>query len=99
MPEISRDQVAHLARLSVMDVTDAELDEFAVQLDAIVGHMRALAAVDTGDVTATEVAGDSVNVTRPDQVRPGLTPEQVLAGAPAVEDGQFVVPQILGEEQ
>lgn len=99
MPEISRDEVAHLARLSLMDVTDGELDEFAGQLDAVLGHMRALTGVDTADVTVTEVAGDVVNVTRPDEVRPGLTPAQALAGAPAVEDDQFLIPQILGEEQ
>jgi aspartyl-tRNA(Asn)/glutamyl-tRNA(Gln) amidotransferase subunit C len=39
------------------------------------------------------------NVFRPDELRPCLTQEQALAGAPAAEDGRFRVPQILGEEQ
>src|SRR5699024_6915944 len=82
-----------------MDVTDGELDEFAGQLDAVLDHMRALTGVDTADVTVTEVAGDVVNVTRPDEVRPGLTPAQALARAPAAEDDQFLTPRILGEEQ
>ena len=39
----------------------------------------------------------STNVTRPDVIVPGLTPEQALSGAPDAEEGRFAVPQILGE--
>ena len=39
-----------------------------------------------------------VNVFRVDEVRPSLTPEQALSGAPAVEDQRFRVPQILGDD-
>ena len=38
------------------------------------------------------------NVFRPDRIRPGLTQEQALSGAPASELGRFQVPRILGEE-
>lgn len=99
MPDISRDEVAHLARLSRLDVTDSELDEFASQLDAILGHVKTVAAVDTENVPAMANMTGVVNVVRPDVVVPGLTPAQALAGAPAVEDTRFVAPQILGEEQ
>ncbi len=99
MPAISRDEVAHLARLSRLALTDAELDEFAGQLDSIISHVKAVAEVAADDVPPTSNPSAMTNVTRPDVVVPGLTPEQALSGAPAVEQDRFAVPQILGEEQ
>ena len=99
MPDISRDEVAHLARLSRLALSDAELDEFAGQLDSILHHVKAVAEVATDDVPPTANPSEIVNVTRPDTIGPGLTPEQSLAGAPNAEEGRFAVPQILGESE
>lgn len=99
VPDISRDEVAHLARLSHLDVTEAELDEFAAQLDTILGYVKTVSEVDTEDVPGIVNVTGVVNVVREDVVVPGLTPAQALAGAPATEDTRFVAPQILGEEQ
>ncbi|WP_024799509.1 Asp-tRNA(Asn)/Glu-tRNA(Gln) amidotransferase subunit GatC [Nocardia sp. BMG51109] len=96
MPAISRDEVAHLARLSRLALTDEELDTYAGQLDSILSHVRVIAEV-TADVPATASPNPTANVARPDTVTPGLTPEQALSGAPAVEQQRFMVPQILGE--
>jgi aspartyl-tRNA(Asn)/glutamyl-tRNA(Gln) amidotransferase subunit C len=99
VPAISRDEVAHLARLSRLALSDAELDEFAGQLDSIISHVKTVAEVAADDVPPTANPTALSNVTRPDVVVPGLTPEQALSGAPAVEQDRFAVPQILGEEQ
>jgi aspartyl-tRNA(Asn)/glutamyl-tRNA(Gln) amidotransferase subunit C len=95
---ISRDEVAHLARLARLAVTDAELDLFAGQLDVILGSVARVGEVAADDIPPTSHAVPLQNVFRPDELRPGLTQEQALAGAPAAEDGRFRVPQILGEE-
>jgi aspartyl-tRNA(Asn)/glutamyl-tRNA(Gln) amidotransferase subunit C len=95
---ISRSEVEHLARLARIDMTDEELDRMAGQLDAVLDAVAQVAAVATDDVPATSHPVPLTNVTRPDVVRPGLTAEEALAGAPASEDGRFRVPQILGEE-
>ncbi|RVW04702.1 Asp-tRNA(Asn)/Glu-tRNA(Gln) amidotransferase subunit GatC [Rhodococcus spongiicola] len=97
MPAISRDEVAHLARLSRLTLTEAELDEFAGQLDSILSHVKAVSEVAADDVPPTANPNPVSNVTRPDVIVPGLTPEQALSGAPAVEEDRFSVPQILGE--
>jgi aspartyl-tRNA(Asn)/glutamyl-tRNA(Gln) amidotransferase subunit C len=94
---ISRDEVAHLARLSRLALTDAELEHYAGQLDSILGHVRAIAEVDTTDVPPTASPNPVTNVTRPDVVTPCLTPAEALSGAPAVAQQRFMVPQILGE--
>jgi aspartyl-tRNA(Asn)/glutamyl-tRNA(Gln) amidotransferase subunit C len=97
--QISRDDVAHLARLARLTLTDGELDGFAGQLDAILEHVGRIQAVDVTGVEATDNPLKDVNVTRPDDVVPSLTQEQALSAAPNAVDGRFAVPRILGEEQ
>lgn len=99
MPAISRDEVAHLARLSRLALSDAELDQFAGQLDSILSHMRTISEVAAADVPPTASPNPATNVTRPDEVVPGLTPREALSGAPAVDEQRFMVPQILGEAE
>jgi aspartyl-tRNA(Asn)/glutamyl-tRNA(Gln) amidotransferase subunit C len=95
---ITRDEVAHLARLARLAVTEAELDVFAGQLDVILGAVARVGEVAADDIPPTSHAVPLENVFRPDELRRCLTQEQALAGAPAAEDGRFRVPQILGEE-
>jgi len=95
---ITRDEVAHLARLARLALDDDELDRFGPQLDVILTSISRIGDLDTADVPPTSHALPLTNVTRPDEVRPGLTQKQALSGAPASEDGRFRVPRILGEE-
>jgi aspartyl-tRNA(Asn)/glutamyl-tRNA(Gln) amidotransferase subunit C len=97
--QISRDEVAHLARLARLALTDGELDSFAGQLDAILAHVGRIQSVDVTGVEATDNPLKSVNVTRPDEVVPSLDQDQALAAAPRAEDGRFAVPRILGEPE
>jgi aspartyl-tRNA(Asn)/glutamyl-tRNA(Gln) amidotransferase subunit C len=97
--QISRDEVAHLARLARLALTDDELDSYAGQLDAILTHVGQIQAVDVAGVEPTDNPLKAVNVTRSDQTAPCLTQQEALAEAPEALDGRFVVPQILGEPE
>jgi aspartyl-tRNA(Asn)/glutamyl-tRNA(Gln) amidotransferase subunit C len=97
--QISRDEVAHLAKLARLALTDDELDSYAGQLDVILTHVGQIQAVDVAGVEPTDNRLKAVNVTRPDQVVPCLTQEEALAAAPEAVDGRFAVPQILGETE
>jgi aspartyl-tRNA(Asn)/glutamyl-tRNA(Gln) amidotransferase subunit C len=99
MPEITREEVAHLARLARLALDDAELDGLAAQLDVILGAVAQISEVtDAADVPPTTHAVPVENVTRPEVVMPSLPRDAVLAGAPAAEDGRFRVPRILDDE-
>lgn len=99
MPSISRDEVAHLAKLTRLAVTEDELDMFAGQLDVILSSVASVGEVAVEEIPPTSHAVPLTNVFRPDIGRAGLTREQALTGAPAAEAGRFRVPRILGEEQ
>ena len=98
MPGITREEVAHLARLSRLELQAGELDHFAEQLNAIVDAVARVSEIAADDVPPTSHPLPLTNVMRPDVVRPSLTPAEALAGAPAVEEQRFRVPQILGED-
>lgn len=98
MPEITRDDVAHVAKLARLAVTDEELDLFTEQLAAVLDHARDVEALDVRDVPPTAHPLPLKNVLRPDEPRPSLDRAEVLAAAPAVEDDRFAVPPVLGEE-
>jgi aspartyl-tRNA(Asn)/glutamyl-tRNA(Gln) amidotransferase subunit C len=98
MPAISRDEVAHLARLARLAVTDDELDVFAGQLDVILGAVARVGEVAADDIPPTSHAVPMTNVFRADEVVPSLSRDAVLAGAPDVEEQKFRVPRILAEE-
>ena len=98
MSAISREEVAHLATLARIDLQPDELDRLAGQLDVILDAVAQVQQVANPDVPATSHPIPLVNVTRPDEPRPGLTPQQALAGAPEVELQRFRVPRILQEK-
>jgi aspartyl-tRNA(Asn)/glutamyl-tRNA(Gln) amidotransferase subunit C len=98
MPAISREEVAHLARLARLAVTDDELDTFAGQLDVILGAVARVGEVAADDIPPTSHAVPLTNVLRPDVPRPSTDREAVLAVAPAAEDNRFRVPRILDED-
>ena len=96
--QISRADVAHLARLARIAMTDAELDHLAGQLGVILGAVARVQEVAAGDIPPTSHAVPVTNVYRPDVPVPSLGADLALAAAPAAEEGRFRVPQILSEE-
>src|SRR3954453_127212 len=95
---ITRDEVAYLARLARLAVTDEELDVFAGQLDVILGAVARVGEGAAEEIPPTSHAVAMTNVFRADEVRPSLPRDAVLAAAPDVEDNKFRVPRIVAEE-
>ncbi len=94
---ISRDDVAYVAGLARLELSDDELELFTGQLAAVLDHAADVEALDTDGVVPTAHPLPLVNVLRDDVVRPGLDRDEVLGAAPAVEEQRFRVPPVLGE--
>jgi len=84
--------VAHLARLHL---TPEEEKKLGAQLSGILAYIEKLKELDVTNVEPTAHAVPLVNVTRADEVRPGLTNEEALRNAPARANGLFIVPKIV----
>ena len=99
MPQkITRDDVAHVADLARLALSDDELETFTEQLAAVLDHAADVEALDVADVPPTSHPVPLENVLRDDVVTPTLDRAEVLAQAPAVEDDRFRVPPSLGQE-
>ena len=94
---ITTDDVAHVARLARLRLSDAELETFTEQLGAVLEHARDVEALDTAGGPPTSHPLPLVNVLRDDVVVEGLDRAEVLGQAPSVEADRFRVPRILGE--
>jgi aspartyl-tRNA(Asn)/glutamyl-tRNA(Gln) amidotransferase subunit C len=97
MARLSRDDVAHVAKLARLQLTDDELDTFTPQLVAILEHAADVEALDLAEVAPTSHPYPLANVWRDDVPRDAGTRDAVLAEAPATEQGMFKVPPVLGE--
>ncbi|NCV76262.1 MAG: Asp-tRNA(Asn)/Glu-tRNA(Gln) amidotransferase subunit GatC [Actinobacteria bacterium] len=98
MSNISRDDVANLAKLARIEMSDQELDHLSQELSVILDAVARVQEVAGEDVPPTSHPLPLNNVFRNDEVRPSLTASEALSGAPAQEGNRFKVPQILGEE-
>ena len=97
MASLSREDVAHVAKLARLQLTDEQIDVFTPQLAAILEHAADVEALDLADVPPTAHPYPLANVLRPDVARDAGIRDAVLAEAPAAEDGMFRVPPVLGE--
>ena len=94
---ISRADVAKIARLSRIAMTEAELDTFSAQLSRILDYVSKLNELDTSAVAPLSHALPVANVFRDDVPGESLPVEKVLAGAPERTAGSFKVPRVLDE--
>src|SRR3954467_12147092 len=99
MSAITRDDVAHLARLARIAMTDEELDRLADELDVILGAVARVQKGTAADIPPTPHARPLRTVLRAEEPTPSLGADAALAAAPEAEDGRFRVPQILGDAE
>ena len=95
---LSSGQVAHVANLAQLVLSEAEKEQFGEQLSSILQYAERLQEVDTDEIAFAGTVLPVENVLRPDEVRPSLELEEVLGNAPASEDGCFLVPMILEDQ-
>lgn len=98
MSSLTRDDVAHLAGLARIELSDAELDRMVGELGVILESVAKVQQAPTDGVEPMSHPMPLTNVTRPDVVRPSLTPSEALSGAPESELQRFLVPRILDED-
>ena len=96
MSSLTRADVAHVAALARLSLSEEELDRYTVQLAAVLDHAQDVAALDLAGIPPTAHPFAEHLVVRDDLVVACLDRDEVLAQAPAVEDNRFSVPRIIG---
>jgi aspartyl-tRNA(Asn)/glutamyl-tRNA(Gln) amidotransferase subunit C len=93
---ISAEVVVKVSRLARLDVTPDEVQRITTQMAGMLEHFADIDALDLSDIEPMTQPYPLSNVFREDVVVTGLDREEVLANAPAAEDGRFRVPPIVG---
>ena len=100
MSTLTKAQVEAVAALANLELEPHEVDLFVKQLGDVLTHVEELNQIDTAGVSPTAYGVAQESVDRPDEVRPSLTIDEVLANAPEREKirdgGFFKVPRIIG---
>jgi aspartyl-tRNA(Asn)/glutamyl-tRNA(Gln) amidotransferase subunit C len=89
---LTRDQVLHVATLARLALTEEEVDRYAGELSSVLDHIETISELDLDGVEPTAHVVEVANALRPDEPRPSLPVDVVLAQAPAVADGGVLVP-------
>lgn len=96
--KITLEEVHKVARLARLALTDDEAQGLQHDLDAILGYVALLDAVDTSGVEPTAHAIAVASPLREDVIGPSLSQAEALAAAPAAREGGFSVPKVLEVE-
>jgi len=95
--KIDQSQVTKVAKLSRLDLTDDEVQEFTGQLSAILDYVEKMNELDTTGVEPLAHCLPVSNVLREDSAKESLGTEKVLANAPQRDNEFFKVPKILDD--
>ena len=95
--QLTEEQVRHVARLSRLHLTNEEVRQFTVQLSKVLEYIGKLNELNVEEIEPMAHAMDLTNVLGPDEPKPGLTVDDVLANAPQHTSPFFKVPKVLGD--
>ncbi len=93
--KLSREQVIDIADLAKLDLTEAEIEQYADQLSAVLDYASRLEQLDTDNIPPTATVLPLENVMRDDEVQPSLPRDKAIANAPGAIEGQFRVDAVL----
>ena len=94
--KITKEEILHVSDLARLEIDEASIDKFAVQIGNILDYVDQLRQVDTSGIKPTSRALALTNAFREDAETRHLEREASLANAPEQEDGSFVVPKVVG---
>ena len=92
---LSLEDVAKIATLARLNLTDEELALYRDQLSAVLDYASRLNELDIAEVQPTTSAVAMQNVMREDELRPSLSIEEVLLNAPQQIDNQFLIQPVM----
>jgi aspartyl-tRNA(Asn)/glutamyl-tRNA(Gln) amidotransferase subunit C len=97
--KIDRDTILRVAELARLDLTDDEKAEFSNQLSDIISYVEKINELDTESVEPTDHIVELTNVLRDDRVDKSIDRSKLEKIAPRFEEGLFVVPRIIEEQE
>ena len=93
--KISREEIDHLATLSRLRFSGAEVEEIGTHLDNIIERFKELEKVDVSSVPPTAHILPFTNVLREDEAKESTDREKLLSNAPETDGETYIVPRVV----
>lgn len=94
--EVNRDQVLRMAKLSRLELSEAEVEKMTESMNRLVEYMTILKKIDLKDVEPMLAVDTSIRSLRPDVLAPSLDKELTFRNAPAINMDHFSIPKVIG---
>lgn len=94
--EVNRDQVLRMAKLSRLELSEAEVEKMTESMNRLVEYMTILKKIDLKDVEPMLAVDTSIRPLRPDELVPSLDKELTFRNAPSINMDHFSIPKVIG---
>ena len=95
MSDISRDEIIHIGKLAMLNLSEQEIDNYTKDMQEILGYAEMINNLDTSNIDETIGATEQKNVFRKDEVIQPQSREELLQNAPSQDEGMFRIPKVL----
>ena len=95
MSDISREEIIHIAKLAMLNLSEQEIDNYTKDMQEILGYAEMINNLDTSAINETIAATEQKNVFRKDEVIQPQAREELLQNAPSQDEGMFRIPKVL----
>ena len=92
---INKDEIKHIADLSMLNLTEEEIEKYTANMQDIVGFANKINEIDTAGVTESAFALDTYNVFRKDEVRESFDRDMLLKNAPSSNGEAYSLPSMM----
>lgn len=95
MADITRDEIVHIQKLAMLNLTDEETDNYTKDMQNILNYAEMINQLDTSNVDETIGVAEQKNVFRKDEIVEFKTRDSLLQNAPSQDEGMFRIPKVI----
>lgn len=95
MANIGRDEIIHIAKLSMLNLSEKEIERYTTDMQEILGYAEMINNLDTSNIDETIGATTQKNVFRKDEIKEFKTRDELLQNAPSQDEGMFRIPKVI----
>lgn len=93
--EIKKEDIKHIANLSMLNLSDEEIEKYTKDMEQIVNFANKVNEIDTSSTEISAFSNDNVNIFRKDEVRKSLRRELLLSNAPSSNGEAYSIPNVM----
>ena len=95
MADITREEIIHIAKLAMLNLSEEEIEHYTKDMPDILGSAEMINNLETSEIDETICATEQKNVFRKDEIVEFKSREDLLQNAPSQDEGMFRIPKVI----